>query len=160
MNPDFSEQERSIREEVDRSEREMEDLERELHAIENELEGLAEKGLRYEALARVCESMEELDAVGASYLFWDEIERPENTARHLQHVRSKIDDFGEEIARAEDRRAAVIDRIGDQNRILDCLHYDLRDALEREEVRKTEWVVEREEGDIGNNTRQSPGLQW
>jgi hypothetical protein len=147
VNPDFSDQERSIRDEVQRSEREMEDLERELHAIETELEGLAEKGTRYEALARVCEAMEELDDAGASYLFWDQIERPENTARHLAHVRSKIDDFGGEIARVEERRESVIDKIGDQNRILDCLHYDLRDALEREEVRQTEWVVEREEDD-------------
>ena len=147
VNPDFADQERSIREEVERSEREMEELERDLHAIENELEGLAEKGPRFEALARVCDSMEELDAAGASYLFWDKIDRPENTARHLEHVRGKIDDFGDEVARVEERRNAVIDKIGDQNRVLDCLHYDLHDALEREEMRKTEWVVEREEED-------------
>jgi outer membrane biosynthesis protein TonB len=125
----------------------MEDLERDLYAIETELEGLAEKAPRFEALARVCESMEELDDAGASYLFWDKIERPENTARHLEYVRGKIDDFGVEIARVEGRRDGVIDKIGDQNRVLDCLHYDLRDALEREEIRKMEWVVEREEDD-------------
>jgi outer membrane biosynthesis protein TonB len=145
VNPDFSDQERSIRGEVQRSERRMEDLERELHAIETELEGFAEKAPRYEALARVCESMEELDEAGASYLFWDQIDRPQNTARHLEHVRGKIDEFAAEIGRVEDRRDAVIDKIGDQNRVLDCLHYDLRDALELEESRKAEWTVEREE---------------
>jgi hypothetical protein len=147
VNPDFSDQERSILEDVERSEREMEELERELRVIETELEGLVEKGPRYEALARVCESMEELDAAGASYLFWDKIERPEDTARHLEDVRGKIDDFGEDVARVEGRRDSLIEKIGDQGRVLDCLHYDLRDALEQEESRKAEWVVEREEHD-------------
>jgi outer membrane biosynthesis protein TonB len=145
VNPDFSDHERAIREDVERSEREMEELERELHTIESELEELVEQGPRYEALVRVCESMEELDNAGASHLFWDQIDRPENTAHHLVNARSKIHEFREEVARVEDRRDVVIDKIGDQDRVLDCLHYDLRDALEREEFRNSQWVVEREE---------------
>jgi len=134
----------SLREQVNRSERAMDDLERELHAIDGEVEGLIEKGERFEVLARVCQSMEELDEIGASYLFWDELTRPESTAKHLENVRGKIDDFADEIARAEDRRDVVIEKMGDQNDILDRLHYDLRDATEREESRKAEWSVERD----------------
>ena len=35
-----------------------------------------------------------------------------------------------------------------QNEELDCLHYDLADAIEQEERRKDEWVVEREVGEL------------
>jgi hypothetical protein len=63
-------------------------------------------------------------------------------------VRGKINEFTDEIARVEDRRDAVLDRIGDKNRSMDYLYYDLRDATEREESRKAEWLVEREEADV------------
>jgi hypothetical protein len=63
-------------------------------------------------------------------------------------VRGKINDFTGEIARIEDRRDAVLDKIGDKNRSMDYLYYDLRDATEREESRKSEWIVEREEPEL------------
>mgnify|MGYP000744799768 CR=1 FL=1 len=47
-----------------------------------------------------------------------------------------------------DRRDAVLDKIGDKNRSMDYLYYDLRDATEREESRKAEWLVEREEPEL------------
>jgi len=137
-----------LKEQLQRSERELEELERELQAIEGELDAQISKGERYEALARVCESFEELDKVGASYLFWGDLPRPDNTAAHLESVRGKINEFTDEIARIEDRRDAVLDKIGDKNRSMDYLYYDLRDATEREESRKGEWIVEREEPEL------------
>ncbi len=137
-----------LKEQLQRSERELEELEQELHAIEGELEAQIEKGARYEVLARLCENFEELDQVGASYLFWGDLERPHSTAEHLESVRGKINEFTDEVARIEDRRDAVLDRIGDKNRAMDYLYYDLRDATEREESRKAEWLVEREDADV------------
>ena len=134
-----------LKEQLQHSERELEELEQELQAIEGELEARIEKGERYDVLSRLCENFEELDKVGASDLFWGDLERPENTAEHLESVRSRINEFTGEIARIEDRRDAVLDRIGDKNRAMDYLYFDLRDATEREESRKAEWVVEREE---------------
>ena len=137
-----------LKEKLQRSERELEELERELQAIEGELEAQVEKGERYEVLARLCENFEELDRVGASYLFWGDLERPESTAKHLESVRGRLNEFTGEIERIEDRRDAVLDKIGDKNRSMDYLYYDLRDATEREESRKAEWLVEREEADV------------
>jgi len=145
-----------LKEQLQSSERELEELEHELQAIEGELEAQIEKGERYEVLSRLCENFEELDKVGASYLFWGDLERPENTARHLESVRGKINEFTDEIARIEDRRDAVLDRIGDKNRSMDYLYYDLRDATEREESRKAEWVVEREEPELPARTLVMP----
>jgi outer membrane biosynthesis protein TonB len=143
-----SAEELRLKEELQRSERELEELEHELQAIEGELNAQIAKSERFEALARVCESLEDLDKVGASYLFWGDLQRPENTADHLKTVRGKINEFTGEIARIEDRRDAVLDKIGDKNRSMDYLYYDLRDATEREESRKAEWVVEREEPEL------------
>ena len=145
-----------LKEELQSSERELEDLEHELQAIEGELEAQIEKGERYEVLSRLCQNFEELDKVGASYLFWGDLERPESTARHLESVRGKINEFTDEIARIEDRRDAVLDKIGDKNRTMDYLYYDLRDATEREESRKAEWVIEREEPELPARTLVMP----
>ena len=134
-----------LKEQLQRSERELEELERELTAIEGELEAQIAKEARFGALARVCEAFEALDKEGAAYLFWGDLQRPESTAAHLETVRSKINEFTDEVARIEDRRDAVLDKIGDKNRSMDYLYYDLRDATEREESRKSEWIVEREE---------------
>lgn len=145
-----------LKEQLQRSERELEELEQELQAIEGELEAQIAKGARYEALTRVCESLEELDKVGASYLFWGDLQRPDSTADHLDEVRGRINEFTEEIARIEDRRDAVLDRIGDKNRSMDYIYYDLRDATEREESRRAEWLVERDEADVSNRPLVMP----
>ena len=137
-----------LKEQLQRSERELEELERELQATEDELEAKIAKGERYEALARVCESFDKLDRAGASHLFWGDLQGPESTAAHLETVRDRINEFTDEIASIEDRRDAILDKIGDKNRSMDYLYYDLRDATEREEGRKGEWVVEREEPEL------------
>ncbi len=145
-----------LKEQLQVSERELEELEHELRAIEGELEGQIEKGERYEVLARLCENFEELDKVGAAHLFWGDLERPASTASHLEVVRGRINEFTDDIARIEDRRDAVLDKIGDKNRAMDYLYYDLRDATEREESRKAEWLVEREEADIPHRALVMP----
>jgi outer membrane biosynthesis protein TonB len=145
-----------LKEQLQRSERELEELERELTAIEGELEAQIAKEARFGALARVCEAFEALDKAGAAYLFWGDLQRPESTAAHLETVRGKINEFTDEVARIEDRRDAVLDKIGDKNRSMDYLYYDLRDATEREESRKSEWIVEREEPELPARTLVMP----
>lgn len=137
-----------LKEQLQHSERELEELERELAVIESELEAEIAKSEGFEALVRVCDSFEELDKAGALHLFWGDIEGPASNDEHLESVRGRISEFTDGIARIEDRRDAVLDKIGDKNRSMDYLYFDLRDATEREESRKAEWLVEREEPDL------------
>jgi outer membrane biosynthesis protein TonB len=148
ITPDHSEEGNSIQEQVTQSEIVMDSLERDMHAIETQLEELANRNQDYEVLARVCESIEELDSLGATHLFWDRHIGPADSLDHLQNARQKADEFNEEIVRVEDQRQAIIDKIDVQNVVLDRLHYDLRDVLERQEARSSEWLVEREPDEI------------
>ena len=152
----YPEEERSLREQVKRSEHVLQDLERDLHTAATELGELAQKNHQYDVLSRVCHSLEELDVVGATHLFWDERSGPDDPAEYLRNARRKIEEFGEEIARVEDRRQSIIDKIGDHNDVLDCLHYDLRDVIEREESRRNEWRVEREAGKLPYRAQVMP----
>jgi outer membrane biosynthesis protein TonB len=145
-----------LKEQLQHSEHELERLERELVTIEGELEAQIAKSECFEALVRVCDSLEELDKAGSSHLFWGGIEGPASNDEHLQTVRGRIDEFTNGIARIEESRDAVLDKIGDKNRSMDYLYYDLRDATEREESRKAEWLVEREEADVPKRTLVMP----
>lgn len=134
---------RSLREQVEQSERALGDLDRNLQAIDAELTELADRNHQYEVLKQVCCSLEELDGLGGTQLFWGEQQDVETAANQLRNARRRLDDFGEEIARVEERRRSAVDEINDKNQASDYLHYDLSDALERDEKRKNEWLIER-----------------
>jgi len=141
-------EELKLRQQVQRSEREMRELESELRDIERELDEIGHKNHQYDVLTQICHSLQELEDLGGADLFWDGQGGHEPPHERLEKARRKIDEFAEQIKRVEERRDAIFDRIDDQNYHLDCLHYDLRDATEREESRKAEWVVERELEDV------------
>lgn len=138
------------------SERLLNSLESDLRSIDRELDELAKRNEQYEALSQVCHSLEELDSLGAGHLFWDTESGPDNSAAHLRHARRLANEFATEISRVEDRRQAVVEKISEQNDVLDYLHYDLRDALERHEQSQDEWVVEREADEPSSRAQVMP----
>ncbi len=144
MNSGYSDDEQSLREQVGNSESVLDDLEGDLRAIDAELEGLAQQHHQYDVLSGICHSLEELDDLGASQLFWGERSSHVDRVERVQHARGKIDEFAAAVARVEQHRESIIDKIGNQNSALDYLHYDLQDLIEEEEVRNNEWLMERE----------------
>ena len=121
-------------------------LQRDLRDIDNELDELAKRTHKYDMVSEICASLEKLEEMGAADLFWDQATE-KDPADHLRYARNKIEAFGDEIAEVENRRQTVLDKLGEQNSELDYLHYDLRDAIEREESRRNEWVVQRAAND-------------
>jgi outer membrane biosynthesis protein TonB len=156
VSSEHSVEEQSLREKVDKSERVLDKFEADLRSVDAELDGLAQRNHQYELLEEVCRSLEELDDLGARQLFWGKQGDPDDPDEHIHNARRRIDEFGEEIARVEERRESIIDRINDQNDVLDYLHYDLRDAVEREESRKNEWLVERDIEDLPYHAQIMP----
>ncbi|MGH8223558.1 MAG: hypothetical protein ACREQZ_11350, partial [Woeseiaceae bacterium] len=144
MSPAVSTDELSLREEVEKSERLLGGLERELRAVDGEFEELARRSRQYDLLRRAIGSLEELESLGAQHLFWDGPDGPQLAGSCLLNARRRMDAFAGEVADVERRRESILGRIGNQNEALDHLHYDLLDAIEEEESRKSEWVVERD----------------
>ncbi len=144
MSSELKDQEQALRSKVDLSEDELARLEDELASVNDELAVLADKGAQYEALARVCSSLEDLEASGAEALFWGEGRDADVAPSRIEDARRRIDNYFGEIELIEERRQGVLDSIGAQNDELDSLHYDLQDIIEQEEARKNEWLVERD----------------
>ena len=151
VRPEISEEElslddQSLQEKVRESEGVMADLEAELRDIDFELTQLAEQNQKYEALGNVCRSLEELENLGGTGLFWNAEDGDVDACLH--EARTRIHEFGESIVAAEYRREGIVAKIGNQGFVLDSLHYELVDAMEREERRRAEWLVEREADEL------------
>jgi hypothetical protein len=146
MNDELSTEETALKAQVKDSESALAGLEQDLRAVDAELADLVVENRKFDALADVCRSLEELENLGGAELFW----KPQagNVDDYLNDARARINEFGETFFKVEERRDAIMQRIGSQNYTLDCLHYELRDAMEREESRRNEWVVEREADDL------------
>ena len=146
MNDELSTEETTLKAQVKESESALAGLEHDLRAVDAELADLVVENRKFDALAEVCRSLEELESLGGADLFW----KPQagNVDDYLDDARARINEFGETFFKVEERRDAIMQRIGSQNYTLDCLHYELRDAMEREESRRNEWVVEREADDL------------
>lgn len=156
MSPENPDEEKSLREQVEQSECALDNLEGDLRANAAELETLVKKNHQYDILTRICGSLEELDNLGAAELFWGERSAADNAVERLQYARAEINEYAAEIARAEERRESIIDKIGHQNHDLDYLHYDLQDLIEREEARSNEWLQERECSELPNRIQIMP----
>ena len=146
VNEDLSAEEAALQERVRDSEEALAVLEQELHAVDGELAELAGENRKFDALADVGRSLEELENLGGADLFG----KPEagNVDDYLLDAHKRIDEYSEKFSEVEVRRDAIMQQIGKQNWSLDSLHYELLDAMEREETRRSEWVVERDADDL------------
>jgi len=144
MSLDLSQEEQLVLGEVEKSEHAVNELQRSLREVEAELGEMAQRNREFEVLSEVCRSLEELENLGAAQLFWDESVGDGGSGQRIQGARRKIDAFNEEIAEVEGRRQSIIEEIGDQNDVLQSLHYELLEAMEEEEARRSEWLLERE----------------
>jgi len=139
---DLVEGEGALRQKVSESEGFLDVLENELGDIDAELEVLARRGHEFDVLGQVCSSLEELDAIGAAHLFWED--RQSAPQEQLKRARGAIEEYRGSFDRVEEKRLSLLEKIGGQNLALDRLHYDLTEAIEQEEKRRAEWVVERD----------------
>jgi len=156
VSADLSQEEQLLLGKVERSERVLGDLERDLHAVEDELGELTQQNHEYNLLSRILHSLEELQNIGAGNLFWEGAGGISDPDATIQRARRKIDEFGNTVALVEERRQSIVEEIGGQNETLQFLHYDMLAAMEEEENRKNEWLVEREESDTPARNQVMP----
>jgi hypothetical protein len=154
VNPETCEAELNLREQLEQSQQDLEALERELADADAELQKLARRSPEFEALGRVCRSLEELNNIGATNLFWEG--GLSDAEERIEDARKRIHYFGETLIHVEKKRNKIAHRIGNQNVVLDHLHFDLNDVIEREEARRNEWLVERDADDLAPHAQVMP----
>jgi hypothetical protein len=161
VSSEFSETEQlldeaAVRQQVEESEEVLDGLNNDLRAVETELDALAQRKHQYDLLEQVCNSLQELDGLDAADLFWGRHSDGERRIDQLQDAQRRIDDFGDEVGRVESRRQSIVEKLQDQNQELDYLHYDLLDAIERQEQRQNAWMVERDANEASDRIQIMP----
>ena len=133
----------------------LEGLVRDLRAVDAELDSLATERKQHQLLDEACRALDELNEIGGSALFWHGT--VDAGPQHLRSVRSRVEEFQKRVNEIEDRRRAALDVINTQQEHAQLLEDDIFEALEEEERRKHEWIVEREIDAIRSTT---PIVAW
>lgn len=119
-------------------------IEAELRVVEAELETFSAERQRFDALRDVCDALDRLRDLKADELFWEGGAEAREPARHVERARSRVARFEGEIGGILEKQAALTGQISKYQDELDVLYEEVRDAYDREERRKEEFVVERE----------------
>jgi outer membrane biosynthesis protein TonB len=119
-------------------------LEGELRAVEAELETFSAERQRIDALRDVCKAFDKLGDLKADDLLWEGGAEAQDAAGHMERARSRVARFDGEIGGILEKQASLQGQINQCLDELDILHEEVRDAYDREERRKEEFVIERE----------------
>jgi hypothetical protein len=122
-------------------------LVRDLRAVDAELEALTAERRQHGLLSDACGALEELRETGGAELFWGDRAAAAGE-EHVRRARGRVDVFQKRVSGIEDRRQALVGGIRQQEYQAGLLEDDLFEAQEEEELRKLDWVIERELGEL------------
>jgi hypothetical protein len=119
-------------------------LEGELRVVEAELNTFRADRQRFDALRDVCNALDKLGELKAEGLFWEGIPDAKGAAGHVGRLRSRIARFEGEISGIVEKQQSLQEQIKQCLAELVIFDEELREAYDREEQRKDEFVMERE----------------
>jgi hypothetical protein len=140
--------EQTLRSQLSQAREQLDGLVRDLRSVDAELEALAPERHQYRLLDQVCGSLEELDEIGASDLFWNGRATGGSAQEQVRAARGRIDAFQKRLDEVEVRRQEVVEAIEQAEENTDYLEDDVFEAERQAEARKLEWVPERDIGDL------------
>ncbi len=144
MTAEISAKDQQLHEQIELAREELAGLEANLQSVDQELESLAAQREQHSLLNELCRSLERLEELGASALFWGEHADSAQAASQLASARRQADDFFAKATDAVERRNAIVTKIHVQDDTVANLDDALHELRQIEEMRKAEWVVERE----------------
>jgi hypothetical protein len=119
-----------------------------LHAVDAELSALATERKQHQLLADACGALETLRETGGAELFWGDRGAAAAGDGQILRARARAETFQTRIGGIEDRREALVGRIREQEYQAGVLEDELFEAQEEEELRKLDWIIERELGEL------------
>ena len=122
-------------------------LVRDLRAADAELEALTAERKQHRLLSDACGALEELRETGGAELFWGERASAAGD-EYMRRARGRVEAFQKQVGGIEQRRQALVEEIRQQEYQAGLLEDDLFEAQEEEELRKLDWIVERELGEL------------
>ena len=156
QNTDISPDERAVLDKIDGAEAQLIELERQLKAANDEIVRFEERRERYEVLQRVFDGLEELERLDAGHLFWGDDDDANVLQERVAHAERSLKEFEADLEEAHEHRNYIAAQVEEQNLVLDSLDTRLRDAMEAEERRRAEWIVENEVRELAHRDQVMP----
>jgi hypothetical protein len=148
--------EQALRTRLDQSRERLDGLVEDLRAVDGELEGLCAERQQFQVLDTVCGGLEELDGLGASGLFWNGPAAAVPVEEHVRLVRGRVEAFQKNLDAIEARRQEIVDEIERVQESADFIEDDLYEVQRQAELRKLEWIPEREVGAFNIRASRMP----
>lgn len=123
-------------------------LEKKLGVLDDEIASHARQSQQYKLLSNICLSLDQLNEMGASNLFWGSEAAGYDPEKQLQHVRSVVSEFEQKISNIEQSRSALQAEIKHASVALYLLNDQLAELCEVADRIKSEYVLERKSSDI------------
>jgi hypothetical protein len=139
-----SQDEQALRARLEQARERLNGLVRDLQSVDGELERLGPERKQYRLLHLACGALEELTELGGARLFWSGRAGDGTGAGHLPLVRGRVDAFQKRLGEIEERREGIVDELQRAEQNTELLEDDLFELQRQAELRKLEWVVERE----------------
>lgn len=138
-------EERELREQLAEADVALKEFQSSLHTIDSEWEAVEDKRILYEPLEQACQTMEQLEEAGLSRAFWGDRASDDDVGTHLSEVRGRIAELGSDLIEIGRRHDAAKKKVGNHLDTIALIEGDLIQAMEVEERRRQEWLIEREE---------------
>jgi hypothetical protein len=133
---------------IEQTRQKLEALKGEVRAAQGELSAFSADRERFDALGDVCDALDRLGEMEADGLFWDEIPGAGDRAGLLEKIRARVADFEEETRGASEKQQSLQGQINQCLDELYILEEEVRDAYDRDERRREEFILEREMSSI------------
>ena len=144
VTPDAGADRETLQAQLSKAREQVEQLSSYLRGVDGELEELANARQQNQLLQAVCTAHDQLSAAGVPELFWGDRAGVQAGEHQLSLARARVHDFQQYLSAIEDRRAALVERLKQQQQEADLVEDEVFEALEEEERLRHEWIVERE----------------
>lgn len=148
MSTSISQQEQLIQGQIAKIYEKIADLSKKLCDLDKEIDSHAKQRQQYKLLGDICSSIDQLNEMGASDLFWGSETTGYDPEQQLKRVRNVVAEFEQKISVIEQARNAVQAEIKQESHSIFLLNDQLADLQEEAERVKSEYILERAPSDI------------
>lgn len=148
MSTSISQKVESVKGQIAKVNEKVAGLEKQIGVLDSEIAGHARQGQQYKLLSDICLSLDQLNEMGASNLFWGSEATGYDPEKQLLRVRNVVTEFEQKISVIEQARGALQAEIKQESVALYRLGDQLAELKEAADRIKSEYVLERKSSDI------------
>jgi hypothetical protein len=156
VNTEPPQDEQVLQAQLDQARSRVDGLLRELGVIDGELGELSIEREQYALLGDVCGALDKLSQLGGAELFWGNRPADGSGDLHVGVARRRILEFEQRLGEIESARQTVVEKIQSEQDNADWLADDVLEVQQAEELRKQEWLVERDMGPMPDHVAVMP----